>query len=83
MIDEQSSKNQNIAKLKVAFAVGMYGNSEQVMKGTAGEVLEAKEKELLGSAEKAAGSSGKRKRDETDGKPKGGPMDAFVKRGKT
>ncbi|KAJ9115883.1 hypothetical protein QFC22_005026 [Naganishia vaughanmartiniae] len=90
MLDEKAEKERCIARLKIAFQVGLHGNSPEVMNGKAEETLKQKFKQAMGKEEDEDEGEGNDVKDGTGGKRKAttsshsasGPLDAFVKRQK-
>lgn len=93
MLDEKTEKERCIARLKIAYQVGLHGNAPEVMNGKAEDMLKQKFRQAMGKEEDAVPDGDK---DETkansspNGKRKvtasshsaSGPLDAFVKRQK-
>lgn len=84
MLDEQAEKERCIARIKNAYALGLHGDSPEVLDGTAPEILRTKQEESgamelkLQSGKEKEEEKGKRKR-EKEGNTS---LDAFVKREK-
>ncbi|KAJ9107732.1 hypothetical protein QFC21_001192 [Naganishia friedmannii] len=92
MLDEKTEKERCIARLKIAFQVGLRGNATEVMTGKAEDILKQKFKHAMGREEDedvldgggnkvTESPSGKRKA-ASSGHSASGPLDAFVKRQK-
>ena len=82
ILDEQKEKARCIARLKVAFEVGLHGNSPEVVKGTAEEKLKARFKEKNGRDEDEDDEAPSTPKKRKNAPVENGPMDKFLKKSK-
>lgn len=82
MLDEKREKERCIARLKVAYGVGLHGNAPEVLDGRAVGILKEKFKQAMGKEEEDEGNGGSVSQVGGKRQMTSGPMDAFVKKAK-
>ncbi|KAJ9104277.1 hypothetical protein QFC20_004559 [Naganishia adeliensis] len=82
MLDEKREKERCIARLKVAYGVGLHGNAPEVLDGRAEGILKEKFKQAMGKEEEDEGNGGINSQVGGKRQMTSGPMDAFVKKAK-
>lgn len=92
MLDEKTEKERCIARLKIAFEVGLHGNAPEVLNGKAEDILKQKFRQAMGKDEEdgvpdgegnnAKHSSNGKRKVASSGHSASGPLDAFVKKQK-
>lgn len=82
MLDEKREKERCIARLKVAYGVGLHGNSAEVLDGSAERILKDKFRQAMGKEEEEAEDDAGEVRPGIKRQVASGPMDTFVKKTK-
>lgn len=81
MLDEKREKERCIARLKVAYTVGMHGDAPEVLDGRAEGILKEKFRQAMGTDEDE-GDGGSASQIGVKRQAPSGPMDSFVKKQK-